>query len=104
MGRQVRIAQGRDIRQDNVVRGVAMPEPTAQTPAAGPPLRRRAFLGTVAAGGAAAAGLAAGPASAATPAGPDRADGPRGRHRRRFRFGVNYVPSKNWWFSWSDWN
>lgn len=27
----------------------------------------------------------------------------RGR-RRRVRFGVNYVPSKNWWYSWSDWD
>lgn len=24
--------------------------------------------------------------------------------RRRVRFGVNYVPSKNWWFSWSNCN
>ncbi|MFL6075183.1 MAG: hypothetical protein ACJ73S_17445, partial [Mycobacteriales bacterium] len=82
-----------------------MPEPTAENPAAGPPLRRRAFLGTVAAGGAAAAGLAAaGPPAAAVPAGPDRTPGRGGRHRRRFRFGGNYVPSKKWWFSWSDWD
>jgi Cellulase (glycosyl hydrolase family 5) len=84
-----------------------MPEPAAQIPAAGPPLRRRAFLGTMAAGGAVAAGLAAGPTSssaAATPSAADQAAGPDRRHRRRFRFGVNYVPSKNWWFSWSDWN
>lgn len=24
--------------------------------------------------------------------------------RRRVRFGVNYVPSLHWWYSWSDWN
>jgi hypothetical protein len=24
--------------------------------------------------------------------------------RRRVRFGVNYVPSKNWWYSWGDWD
>ncbi|MFL6078131.1 MAG: hypothetical protein ACJ73S_32620 [Mycobacteriales bacterium] len=83
-----------------------MPEPTAEDPAGGPPLRRRAFLGTVAGttgavvAGAAVAGLAGDPvpAAAAPPA------GPQGRHGRRFRFGVNYVPSKNWWFSWSDWD
>jgi len=23
---------------------------------------------------------------------------------RRVRFGVNYVPSQNWWYSWLDWN
>lgn len=26
------------------------------------------------------------------------------QHRRRVRFGVNYVPTKNWWYSWSDWD
>lgn len=25
-------------------------------------------------------------------------------HRRRVRFGVNYVPTKNWWYSWGDWD
>jgi hypothetical protein len=42
----------------------------------------------------AAALVAAGPAvaQAATP------------HRRRVRFGVNYVPTKNWWYSWGDWD
>jgi hypothetical protein len=24
--------------------------------------------------------------------------------RRRVRFGANYVPSKNWWYSWGDWD
>lgn len=23
---------------------------------------------------------------------------------RNIRFGVNYVPSKNWWYSWMDWD
>jgi len=22
----------------------------------------------------------------------------------RHRFGVNYTPSRNWWFCWNDWN
>jgi hypothetical protein len=26
------------------------------------------------------------------------------RHSRRVRFGVNYVPSEHWWYSWLDWN
>ncbi len=25
-------------------------------------------------------------------------------HRRRVRFGVNYVPTEHWWYSWGDWN
>src|ERR1700751_1792323 len=24
--------------------------------------------------------------------------------RNRHRFGVNYTPSKNWWFCWNDWD
>jgi hypothetical protein len=24
--------------------------------------------------------------------------------RRRIRIGVNYVPSRSWWYSWGDWN
>ena len=32
-------------------------------------------------------------------------DGPaRASLRRRVRFGVNYVPSEHWWYSWGDWN
>ncbi|MFB9907433.1 glycoside hydrolase 5 family protein [Allokutzneria oryzae] len=27
-----------------------------------------------------------------------------GSTKRRVRLGVNYVPSRNWWFSWSDWD
>jgi len=50
-------------------------------------LNRRAFL---ASGAAALAALPARPAGA--------------RSRRRVRFGVNYVPSSRWWYSWSDWN
>jgi hypothetical protein len=26
------------------------------------------------------------------------------RDLNRHRFGVNYTPSKNWWFSWNDWD
>ncbi len=44
--------------------------------------------------GASGAALAAGlPAAGATRA-----------SRRRVRFGVNYVPTKNWWYSWGDWD
>ncbi len=25
-------------------------------------------------------------------------------HRRRVRFGANYVPSKHWWYVWGDWD
>lgn len=25
-------------------------------------------------------------------------------HRRRVRFGVNYVPSRTWWYLWNDWD
>ena len=59
---------------------------------AGSAMQRRTFLGA-AAGAAAVGGLlrTAPPAAAAA-------------RRRRVRFGVNYVPSKNWWFSWSDWD
>ncbi|MGW0516101.1 glycoside hydrolase 5 family protein [Crossiella sp. NPDC003009] len=41
-----------------------------------------------------------GAANAAEPPGGDDA----ARTRRRVRFGVNYVPSRNWWFSWADWD
>jgi len=27
-----------------------------------------------------------------------------GHNLNRHRFGVNYTPSKNWWFCWNDWN
>src|ERR1700716_2639698 len=27
-----------------------------------------------------------------------------GPTRRRIRFGLNYVPRKNWWYCWSDWD
>jgi endo-1,4-beta-mannosidase len=60
--------------------------------------RRRFLAGTVA-----AAGLAVGRLHVAkaleqeTPA-------PPGRDLTRHRFGVNYTPSRNWWFCWNDWN
>ncbi len=28
----------------------------------------------------------------------------RARARRRVRFGANYVPSRKWWYVWSDWD
>ena len=60
-------------------------------------VRRRTFLGAAGAATAAAMLAPASTADAAVPAG--------GRARqRRVRFGVNYVPTENWWFSWSDWN
>jgi hypothetical protein len=29
---------------------------------------------------------------------------PLGGHARRVRFGVNYVPTEQWWYCWGDWN
>src|SRR6266496_2722949 len=58
---------------------------------------RRTFLGAAGAATAAAVLAPASRADAVTPA------GGRGR-QRRVRFCVNYVPTENWWFSWSDWN
>jgi endo-1,4-beta-mannosidase len=54
---------------------------------------RREFL----AGGLTAAATAAGSAASA-----ERALSP-GRPARRIRMGVNYVPSRCWWYSWGDW-
>ncbi|MBB4682503.1 hypothetical protein HNR67_008621 [Crossiella cryophila] len=77
-------------------------------------LPRRSFLRTAAAAplaGATASAAIASPAAAdpaadlATPvpaASPEAEGSPSAR--RRIRFGVNYVPSKNWWFSWADWD
>ncbi|MBP2476598.1 hypothetical protein JOF53_005470 [Crossiella equi] len=53
---------------------------------------RRSFLL-----GAAAAPVLASAAPAAEAQSPTRP-------RRAFRLGVNYVPSRNWWFSWADWD
>src|SRR5215472_6507773 len=25
-------------------------------------------------------------------------------HHRRVRLGLNYTPSRSWWYTWSDWN
>ncbi len=71
--------------------------------------RRRFLTGT--AGVAAASSLAANlsasvnrivgfdpPASVDSPAAP-----PVGPELDRHRFGVNYTPSKNWWFCWNEW-
>ena len=40
---------------------------------------------------------------AATPAGLDAAP-PQVHELNRHRFGVNYTPSKNWWFCWNEWD
>jgi hypothetical protein len=50
-------------------------------------LNRKSFLG---AAGASAAAMTISPANA--------------RVRRRVRFGVNYVPTRTWWYLWSDWD
>jgi hypothetical protein len=68
------------------------------------PTSRRAFLGAAAAGAVIATTTGAARASA-TPAATPTPEAPAHRPpRRRVRMGVNYVPSKNWWFSWSDWD
>ncbi len=63
---------------------------------------RRRFLmnGAVAAAGAAAASPRG---MARTIAGSD-AEASIGLDLNRHRFGVNYTPSRNWWFCWNDWN
>jgi hypothetical protein len=55
---------------------------------------RRTLLGGAAAAG--LLGMASGTTAAAAPM-------PAGRHRR-VRLGLNYTPSRHWWYSWSDWN
>jgi hypothetical protein len=69
-------------------------------------LTRRGFLG-----GSAAAGLlgmtsgATASAATGTPAAaPDASTAGSGGADRRVRFGLNYTPSKNWWYCWSDWD
>ncbi|HEV2372971.1 MAG TPA: cellulase family glycosylhydrolase [Streptosporangiaceae bacterium] len=69
-------------------------------------LGRRGFLGSVAA----ASVLGVSEPSHATPVGARAplsksaaASGPRAP-QRAVRFGLNYTPSKNWWYSWTDWD
>ena len=54
---------------------------------------RRSFLGAT------AAAALLGATGAATPAQAEPA-----KHQRKVRFGLNYTPSKNWWYCWSDWD
>ena len=60
-------------------------------------IKRREFLmsGLAAAGVAAAVPLASS-AQASLPQGASRA--------RRIRLGVNYVPSRDWWYAWGEWH
>src|SRR5271165_830168 len=60
---------------------------------------RRRFLAGSAAGMMAARGGAAGELLAQT-----AATEPVGLDVNRHRFGVNYTPSRNWWFCWNDWD
>jgi hypothetical protein len=66
------------------------------------PVNRRAFLGAAAAGAvlASTAGATRAEAAPSNAAAPMTAKPPQ----RRVRLGVNYVPTKNWWFSWADWD
>ncbi|HVV22730.1 MAG TPA: hypothetical protein VHF06_25060 [Pseudonocardiaceae bacterium] len=67
---------------------------------------RRGFLGGTAA--AAMLGMTGTAAAAATSTEKPVATGKAGAsdvHRhRRVRLGLNYTPSKHWWYSWSDWD
>ena len=64
---------------------------------------RRRFLGGTAA--AAVVGTAgAGPAQASTSTSTAAAAPPAGHRDRRVRFGLNYTPSRSWWYTWSDWD
>jgi hypothetical protein len=62
-------------------------------------MNRRGFCALA---GATAASLAAGPAAALLPKQSERK--PPGRDLTRHRFGVNYTPSRDWWFCWNDWH
>ncbi len=42
--------------------------------------------------------------SASAPARPQQAAPAHSLDLNRHRFGVNYTPSKNWWFCWNDWD
>ena len=68
-----------------------------------PGVGRRTFLGAAGAAAAAAVLRQSGSAGASTPIGAVAPVSDRARSWR-VRFGVNYVPSKNWWFSLADWD
>lgn len=71
-----------------------------------PEVSRRALLGGAALAGAAAL-TGAGEASAAesaTAAAVRPAGTPRSSRAGGMRFGADYVPSKNWWYSWMEWD
>lgn len=74
-----------------------MPELPASSTPERTSIDRRMFFGVTAGAAAASTLLTSTTAHAGVP-------GSGRRRHRRVRFGVNYVPSKNWWFSWSDWD
>jgi hypothetical protein len=57
-----------------------------------PGFDRRSFLGGTAA--AAVLGMTGAATAQAEPL----------KHQRKVRFGLNYTPSRNWWYCWSDWD
>ncbi len=61
---------------------------------------RRRFV----AGAAAAGVVAAGPKVFSAVLGQAGMSGAAGLDLNRHRFGVNYTPSRNWWFCWNDWD
>ena len=66
-----------------------------------PEMNRRNFLASTAAVAGAIATQQA--AFASAPAAPAEAP-TAGLDVNRHRFGVNYTPSRNWWFCWNDWD
>jgi hypothetical protein len=64
---------------------------------------RRTFLGSAAAAAVVSA-AGAGTANADTAASTTTAAQPAHHPNRRVRFGLNYTPSRNWWYSWDNWD
>jgi hypothetical protein len=67
-------------------------------------IERRTLLGSAAAAAVVTA-AGAGPANASTgTSAGTAAPAPDHRRGRRVRLGLNYTPSRSWWYSWSDWD
>jgi len=64
-------------------------------------LNRRTFIEN---GGATAAAMMAGRGGLAKEIGEVTSGESRRNDLTRHRFGVNYTPSRNWWFCWNDWD